>query len=47
MLLNITSTGLKLAEDLERVGHEVTAETLAPLTKSECAHLYDLLAKLN
>lgn len=47
MLLTITSTGLKLAEDLERVGHEVTAETLAPLTKSECTQLYDLLAKLN
>ncbi|MGN7932701.1 MarR family winged helix-turn-helix transcriptional regulator [Sphingopyxis sp. 22461] len=47
MLLTITSTGLKLAEDLECVGHEVTRATLAPLTMSERAQLHDLLSKLN
>jgi hypothetical protein len=45
-LLAITSDGLKLTETLEQAGHDVTTETLAPLTPEEQATLYDLLAKV-
>lgn len=45
-LLTITSSGLKLVEDLEKVGHAVTAETLRPLTQAECQQLFELLEKI-
>lgn len=45
-LLTITSKGLKLTEDLEALGHKVTAETLAPLSGEERTELYMLLSKL-
>lgn len=45
-LLAITSDGLKLTETLEQAGHDVTTETLAPLTPEEQAALYELLGKV-
>jgi len=45
-LLSITSTGLKLVEDIQAAGHAVTAETLEPLDPDEQRLFLSLLAKL-
>jgi len=45
-LLSITSTGLKLVEDIQAAGHAVTAETLEPLDAEERRLFLRLLAKL-
>lgn len=44
--VTISSAGLKLVEELEPAGHNVTAETLAPLLPEEQEELLRLLAKL-
>jgi DNA-binding MarR family transcriptional regulator len=45
-LLSITSIGLKLLEDMEAAGHQVSADTLEPLDEPEKAQFLRLLGKL-
>jgi len=45
-LLSITSIGLKLLEDMEAAGHQVSADTLEPLDQQERAEFLRLLSKL-
>jgi DNA-binding MarR family transcriptional regulator len=45
-LLSITAIGLKLVEDMQAVGHQVSADTLAPLDEQEKAQFLRLLGKL-
>jgi DNA-binding MarR family transcriptional regulator len=45
-LLSITSIGLKLLEDMQAAGHQVSADTLEPLDEAEKAEFLRLLTKL-
>jgi DNA-binding MarR family transcriptional regulator len=45
-LLSITSIGLKLLEDMQSAGHQVSADTLEPLDEQERAQFLQLLGKL-
>jgi len=45
-LLSITSIGLKLLEDMQTAGHQVSADTLEPLDEQEKAEFLRLLSKL-
>lgn len=45
-LLSVTAMGLKLLEDMQAAGHQVSADTLAPLNKQEQAQFLHLLSKL-
>jgi DNA-binding MarR family transcriptional regulator len=45
-LLSITSAGLKLLEDMQAAGHQVSADTLEPLDEQEKAQFLHLLGKL-
>jgi DNA-binding MarR family transcriptional regulator len=45
-LLSITATGLKLLEDMQPAGHQVSADTLEPLDEAERAQFLQLLGKL-
>jgi len=45
-LLSITSIGLKLLEDMQAAGHQVSADTLEPLDEPEKAEFLRLLGKL-
>ncbi len=45
-LLSITSTGLKLLEDMQAAGRQVSADTLQPLDEQEKAQFLKLLGKL-
>jgi len=46
LVVRLTPEGEALADVLIPLGHEITALTLAPLTKAEQATFIDLLAKL-
>jgi DNA-binding MarR family transcriptional regulator len=46
LLLELTAEGAAYVAEMLNVGHEVTRETLAPLTARESATLIDLLRKL-
>lgn len=46
LLLELTAEGRAYVAEMASVGHEVTRETLAPLTARESAALVDLLRKL-
>jgi DNA-binding MarR family transcriptional regulator len=45
-LLSVTSAGLSLLEDMQTAGHQVSADTLAPLDEQEKAQFLQLLGKL-
>jgi DNA-binding MarR family transcriptional regulator len=45
-LLSITSTGLKLLEDMQAAGRQVSADTLEPLDEQEKAQFLKLLGKM-
>jgi MarR family transcriptional regulator, lower aerobic nicotinate degradation pathway regulator len=46
-LLAITSDGLRLIEECEGLGHDVTEETLLPLSADEKVVLLDLLSRIS
>ena len=47
MLISLTSAGEELISALKRVGHEISEETLKPLTEAERDTLIRLLKKLS
>jgi DNA-binding MarR family transcriptional regulator len=46
ILLELTDTGGAALEQMLSVAHEITRETLAPLSKAEQDHLLDLLRRI-
>lgn len=47
MLISLSPKGKKITEEMRQVGHNITRETLAPLTQSERAKLASILRKIS